>query len=533
MMATGPRRWYSGAVPAVLGVFCILELVALALWPALNLVDSALEPSPFGEMMRRQFAWIAALLPVLKSVVDWLFPGALWSWEALITFFFHLMLVAFAAYAFLAWRLSRGGRGERNPVRLGWIIGPLILLQITLVFTPATLTTDIYNYALYGEMPVIYGANPFISVPSQFPQSALYYLIPVWWHDAPSAYGPSWVALSTVVAQVFHSQPLVHELLAYRTIANAAHLGNTVLIWAIAQRLRPGSGAGAAVAYGWNPAALLEFCLNGHNDALMLTPMLAAILLTTAGRHWWLGAVLIGTSVAQKYTSVLVAPLLILWAVCQQGSKVAGGSFVREVLGHRRSLVSLALSGGIVVAAVAAFYAPFLSGGWDTFRQVAYWVTGPRMQNFWPEPYLIAITAWIAGPLQLDWNAVWDGVLAVFKVVARLALVGIIGWEVWRARRPDDVLAGGTRIWLVFLLLVNTWIMPWYYLWPLALAAPLGWSAPLVRVTAGMTLTAMLVMYGRQLNFAPVGDWVGLTLVLPIILAAVGIWLRSRGAAPT
>ena len=108
--------------------------------------------------------------------------------------------------------------------------------------------------------------------------------------------------------------------------------------------------------------------------------------------------------------------------------------------------------------------------------------------------------------------------LFVFKNLARLALLVAIGLEMWRACTPADVLAGGTRLWLLFLLFVNTWIMPWYYVWPLALAAPLGWRSPLLRITAGMTLTASIVMYGNQLNFAPVREWAGLALVLPIVI---------------
>ena len=44
------------------------------------------------------------------------------------------------------------------------------------MFFPATMTTDIYNYAIYGEMPVMYGANPFTHTPNQFPQNPLFYL---------------------------------------------------------------------------------------------------------------------------------------------------------------------------------------------------------------------------------------------------------------------------------------------------------------------------------------------------------------------
>src|SRR5581483_524038 len=116
---------------------------------------------------------------------------------------------------------------------------PLLVLQATLILLPATTTTDIYNYAIYGEMPVMYGANPFIHTPHEFPQSPLYYLIPLYWHDAPSVYGPLWVALSAGVAAAFRPLALADELVAYRVVANLAHAANTWMVWRIARRTRP------------------------------------------------------------------------------------------------------------------------------------------------------------------------------------------------------------------------------------------------------------------------------------------------------
>src|SRR5438270_643313 len=139
--------------------------------------------------------------------VDRVFPGALWTWEHVVAFLFQCAIVAFIAYAVVAWRLA----GIRS-VGLRWIIGPLLIFQLTLIFVPASMTTDIFNYALYGEMPVLYGVNPFIHTPSEFPQSPLFYLIPLYWHDAPSVYGPLWVAISTGVARVFLLHSLADEL---------------------------------------------------------------------------------------------------------------------------------------------------------------------------------------------------------------------------------------------------------------------------------------------------------------------------------
>ena len=60
-----------------------------------------------------------------------------------------------------------------------------------------------------------------------------------------------------------------------------------------------------------------------------------------------------------------------------------------------------------------------------------------------------------------------------------MSLIALIGWElrnlvaVARAdseKLEEAALTACARIFIFFLLFVNTWIMPWYYAWPLALA---------------------------------------------------------------
>ncbi|MSQ24243.1 MAG: hypothetical protein EXR58_06815 [Chloroflexi bacterium] len=524
-----------------------IELIAILFWPTLDLVDSSLEASTLSEMVRRRLGFVGAITDSAKSLVDWIFPGALWSWEQLVTFFFHLLILAFVAYALAAWSATHSSQAAQVPLR--WVLIPLVVFEITLALTPATLSTDIYNYAIYGEMPVTYGANPFIRTPGEFPQSALYYLIPTYWHDAPSVYGPLWIALSAGVAKVFQSHALIEELLTYRFLAATGHFVNTVLIWHIARRLRPSSGLSAALTYAWNPAALLEFALNGHNDVFMLTLWLAAILLGL-NRRPRLAALALGGSIAVKYTSALVAPLLLIAlsvaAVHGQGL----GRTADSRLPKHKLVAVLAVESAIACGTLLALYLPWL-GGVETFGPVLYWITGPRLQNYWPDPLLMSLTAWTSALIGMPYVEVREPILSGFKSLARLLLIGVICWQSFRVGRAlvsspapsvpaasaslglslpaglyPELLAGSAKVLLVFLLLVNTWIMPWYYLWPLTVCAALGWDSMLVRICAGLSLTAPVIMYGRQLNVSPVGDWAGLTLVLPLVLAVAPVVAR-------
>jgi Gpi18-like mannosyltransferase len=468
------------------------------------------------------------ILTAIKGTVDWVLPGALWSWERLVAFTFHILTAGFLAYAIAARRLTASAADSATnsaiPRReyLPWILVPLAVFQITLIFVPGTMTTDIYNYAIYGEMPVLYGANPFLHTPSEFPQSPLYYLIPLYWHEAASVYGPFWVSLSAGLASLTRNSALADELLAYRVIANIAHFGNAVLVWAIARRLNAERAGSATVAYAWNPLLLLEFALNGHNDVLMLTFALAAILVGTY-RRLTATAIALGLSVATKYTSVLIAgPLLFAVARAAPGDLWA-------VL--RRAVLAAAAMTAVVIGAYAIWFE-----GPETFGPAWYWMSGPRSNNFWPDPVIAAVAGWVAGGLHLSYDEGWNHTMAGFKLVAKVVLVVWVAVETLRVRNVQDALAASARIALVFLLLVNTWLMPWYYTWPLAFCAALGWERTIVRVCAGFTLTALYAMYQHQYGASLVHEMAGLFLILPLVLAAgpsAFRWLRAALGRPT
>jgi hypothetical protein len=486
----------------------VIEGALLCLWPAVYLSDSSEAPSRLGSIFLVRYPWLGDVLGVLKAAVDRAFPGALWTWEHVVAFLFQSTILAFVAYAIAAWRLA-----GLSSLKLRWIVGPLLLFLITLVVVPASMTTDIFNYALYGEMPVLYGANPFIRTPSDFPQNPLYYLIPLYWHDAPSVYGPLWIAISVAVASVFRPLSLADELLCYRLIANAAHVANTVLVWRLARRLRPDAAPSAAIAYGWNPLLLVDFGLNGHNDALMLTLLLGAFL-AASYRRVYAAAALLGLSVAAKYTTVLVAPVMLV-------ATTVDGAGWKALLPSARAR-RLAIGAAIICLLPVAFYVPWLDG-LGTFGPVLRWASGPVNNNYWPEPMLLSFAHWLASILAASYDSVWDATLSVVKIAAKVALVALIGFECARVRSMEDALIGSTRVFIFFLLFVTTWVMPWYYAWPLAISAPLGWGSLMVRVCAGLTLTAMIAMYQRQLGHMVVSDgsWFLVLPILLVLLAAV------------
>jgi len=77
-----------------------------------------------------------------------------------------------------------------------WLLTlPIVLLCVAL---PPILSTDVFYYGVTGQIAGPYGANPYTSVPDDFPRSAL--LPFTYWTDFPSPYGPLWTAVCAAVA---------------------------------------------------------------------------------------------------------------------------------------------------------------------------------------------------------------------------------------------------------------------------------------------------------------------------------------------
>ena len=74
-----------------------------------------------------------------------------------------------------------------------------------------------------------------------------------------------------------------------------------------------------------------------------------------------------------------------------------------------------------------------------------------------------------------------------------------------------------------FLLVVNTWVLPWYFTWPLALAVVVGWESTTAKVLLGFSLSAPTVMYYHHFWHPYMSDSTYLLYLAPLDRAgAVG-----------
>lgn len=217
--------------------------------------------------------------------------------------FILLFLVAFGAYVGAIW-LVLAQPALAAGRRLWLVLGLALAYRLILLPSAPTLSDDVYRYVWEGRV-LVAGFSPYRHAPSD--PALLSLRDDAFWRqvnnpDVPSPYPPL-AQIAGVVAQALTpDSPLGAKLVA--TAADAVVIAATVALVAAA-----GAPAGAALVYAWHPLPVIAFSYSGHNDALMMAPLVLALALAARGRRW-LPALLVAGAVLVKVTPLLLLPLL-------------------------------------------------------------------------------------------------------------------------------------------------------------------------------------------------------------------------------
>jgi hypothetical protein len=324
----------------------------------------------------------------------------------------------------------------------------VVLAHVIFALAPPLISQDVFGYISFGRMGALHGLDPYTHFPSEAPTDPTFHFLG--WPFQHSPYGPLFTLLGYALAPL----GVAADVWIYKALAALTSLAAVALIARGAERSGH-SPRWAAAFVGLNPV-LLAFAVGGaHNDTLLLLCFALALWLTAAP------APDPGTSATRGRTGAYAArPGAAAAAlVAGVGVKVSAALLLPFLaLGrHRprdRSRVVTAAAAGLVALALVGL----VGFGAHAFGFLD--AVGEQQQ-------LVAIhsvpaeTARLVG---LSGTPAWwrHLFLAVFALVVVLALAATARGADWRTTAGWATLA---------LLLCTAWLLPWYAIWLLPLAA--------------------------------------------------------------
>lgn len=217
-----------------------------------------------------------------------------------------LLLLLFGLFALAFQKV----RALSAPPRLWFILLITAVFCLSLLQTYPFNATDVYRYVIQGRISSVYEANPFEAPPANFPDDP-YLPFAGEWAEETTPYGPVWELLATAVTHTLRSTSLLNLLTAFKVVGMLAHLCCAVLIWQMLTNAPPARQAGYTILWAWNPALLLTFVVDAHNDVLMILWLLLGLLVIRQG-HPTAGLLLMLLAPLTKMVALLPIPLFFI-----------------------------------------------------------------------------------------------------------------------------------------------------------------------------------------------------------------------------
>jgi alpha-1,6-mannosyltransferase len=301
----------------------------------------------------------------------------------------------------------------------------IVILVALFALAPPLLSHDVHSYVDYARLGVRHGLDPYVHPPSDAPSDPAF--AEVDWVGATSAYGP----LFTLATYPLAWTSIGTAVLALKLFAAAT----TLALVALVARIAPSRGVDpvrAAAFVGLNPLVLVHVVGGPHNDGAAMLGAMAGVGATLAAVEIGAGASFVA-AVGVKASAGLAAPFALL------GARRRG-----------RFALGVALGGAALVAiSLPAFGLHWLS---------AVDVAGGNLDR---NSYM-SLPITVARLTGLGANFLRHAALYIY--------VALFAWLLFRTWRGGDwVRAAGWAS--AGALLSTTWLLPWYLIWALPLAA--------------------------------------------------------------
>ncbi len=352
-------------------------------------------------------------------------------------------------------------------VSLRVLVVVVVVAEFVLLLGPPLQLTDLFNYLAYARLGAVHGLNPYTHVINAELNDPTFVLSS--WHNWRSPYGTLFTAITYPVA-------LLPLPAAYWTIKVATVLMSLAFLWLVGRsaRLLGRDPRLPVLIVAANPIYLVYAVGEFHNDFFMLVPAMGAVTLLLSERYRSTGAAL-ATAVAVKMTMVLLLPFLLVAAWRQRA--------VRRVVE------------GLLLAAI-----PLVALSLILF--------GPVFPNVSGQSQLLT---GFSIPNLLGWAVGTGGGTPQLVRDMNVLIVVVVGYQLLRRR---DWLSGAG--WTTLALLASLgWLMPWYVIWLLPLAA----------IAADRTLrrTALAASVFLTIAFLPVTSLVLNDMAINLQAGPVGL----------
>ncbi len=352
----------------------------------------------------------------------------------------------------------------------------IVAANLLLLLGPPLISQDVFGYLAFARLGVLHGLDPYTHVAAEAPVDAVFPFIG--WPFQHSPYGPLFTLASYPLAPL----GLAGGLWALKATAVAASLGAVALTASAASRMGRSAKA-AAVFVGLNPV-LLELAVGGaHNDTLVLLVLAGALALAAGGARAGRRAEAGSGASPEARTGTQGRPNLRAAAavlVAGVGVKVSAGLVIPFVVlapaaWRERARVAASAAGALVLLAIVAA----VGFGTHAFGFLGALNEQQQLVATHSVPQETARLVGLGG-LPGWWR---DMFLAGFVLVLALTLRRTARGADWRAMAGWATLA---------LLLSTAWLLPWYAIWALPLAA-LADSRRLRAATLAVCAYAILI----------------------------------------
>ena len=325
---------------------------------------------------------------------------------------------------------------------------------------PILLSHDVYSYVDYARLGVAHDLNPYTHPPAAAPFDPAY--ARVTWIDATSAYGPLFTLLTYPLAGL----PVWLAVAALKATAALSVLGVAILV----ARLAPARGVsptGAAAFVALNPLVLIHVVGGAHNDGLAMLAATIGIAAMLSAREASAGASFVA-AFAIKAPAAIAAPFALVAAARLKLFPHRGGekSSFRLAGGPGTRLLA-----GAAAAAAAIGVAAYTAFGWSWLDALG--LAGENQDR----TSHLSVPVTLARITGLDQTAV--------RAVALILFAAFVTYQLVKTWQGADWLRCAAWASLA-LLLATAWLLPWYLIWTLPLAA-LSRDRPLQLLTLALT----------------------------------------------